>query len=77
MFVAMFAVLVSTCGMLLGLVVLPVGVMVGCLMVMVRGGVMVCGGLAVMLDGRVFGLLSHASVLVCESGSDGPRSPGR
>jgi hypothetical protein len=75
MSVAMLAVLVSARGMLLGLVVLPVGVMVGCLMVMVRGGVMVCSGLAMMFDGRVFGLLSHGSVLVCRTGMMGLDHP--
>ena len=59
MSVAMLTVVVSRCRVFLGLVVLPVGVVVGCLQVMVRGGVMVCGGLPVMLDRRVFGLLCH------------------
>jgi hypothetical protein len=59
----MLTVVVSRCRVFLGLVVLPVGVVVGCLQVMVRGGVMVCGGLPVMLDCRVFGLLCHGLVL--------------
>jgi hypothetical protein len=60
---AVFAVLVSRRRVLLGLFVLPVGVMMGCLVVMVCGGVMVCSGLSMMLDGRVFGLLCHTRVL--------------
>jgi hypothetical protein len=64
MSVAMLTVLVSRRRVFLGLLVLTVGVMVGCLQVMVRGGVMVCGGLSVMLDRRVFGLLCHGLVLL-------------
>jgi hypothetical protein len=64
MSVAMLAVFVSRRRVLLGLLVLSVGVMVGCLQVMVRGGMMVCGGLPVMLDRRVFGLLCHGLVLL-------------
>jgi hypothetical protein len=61
--VGVLAVLVSRRRVLLGLVVLPVGVVVGCLMVVVCGSVMMCGGLPVVLDGRVFGLVCHALVL--------------
>jgi ABC-type transport system involved in cytochrome c biogenesis permease component len=64
MSVAMLTVVVSRRRMLLGLVVLPVGMMVSCLQVMVRGSVMVCGGHPVMLDRRVFGLLRHRFVLL-------------
>ena len=62
--VAVLAVLVSRRRVLLGLLVLPMGVIVGRLQVMVRGGVMVCGGLTVMLDGRVFGVLCYGLVLL-------------
>jgi hypothetical protein len=64
MSVAMLTVVVSRCRVFLGFLVLPVRVMVGCLQVMVRSGVMVCGGLPVMLDRRVFGLLCHGLVLL-------------
>ena len=60
--VAMLTMLVSRRGVLPGLLVLPMRVMVGRLMVMVRGGVVVRGGLMVMLDGRMF-LLCHGLVL--------------
>jgi hypothetical protein len=50
--------------MLPGLVVLPVGVKMGRLQMMVCGGVMVCGGLTVMLDGRVFLWFCHGLVLL-------------
>jgi hypothetical protein len=48
--VAMLALLVTRRRVLLGILMLPVGVVVGCHQVMVRGGMMVCGGLSVMLD---------------------------
>jgi hypothetical protein len=56
--------LVSRRRMLLGLIVLPVGVMLSRLQVMVRSGVMVCGGLTVMLDGRVFRWFCHGLALL-------------
>jgi hypothetical protein len=81
--VALLTVVVSRRRVLLGLLVLPVGVMVGRLQVMVRGGVMVCGGLSVMLDRRVLGLLCHGLVLQWFGNNgrfapkDGPRSVRR
>jgi hypothetical protein len=39
-------------------------VMVSRLQMMMRGGVMMSGGLMVMLDGRVFGLFCHGLVLL-------------
>jgi hypothetical protein len=59
MLVPMLTVLVSRRRVLLGLLVLPVGVMVGRLMMMVCGSMMVCSGLDVMVDGRVFRLVCH------------------
>jgi hypothetical protein len=56
--------LVSRRRVLLGLLVLPVGVMVGRLMMMVCGSMMVCSSLFMMLDGRVFGLVCHGLVLL-------------
>ena len=75
MSVAMLTVVVSRRRVLLGLLVLPVGVMVGRLQVMVRGGVMMCGRLPVMLDGRVFGLLCHGHLLLQGIGEDGRHTP--
>jgi hypothetical protein len=49
---------------LLGLLVLPVGVMVGCLMMMVCCSMMACSRLVVMVDGRVFRLACHGLVLL-------------
>jgi len=63
MLVAVLTMMVSRCRMLFGFLVLPVGMMVGRLQVMVCGRVMVRGGLMVMLDRRVFGLLCHGLVL--------------
>jgi hypothetical protein len=60
----MLTVLVSGCRVSLRLLVLPVGVMVGRLQVMVRGGVMVGSGLPVLLDRQMFGLLWHGLVLL-------------
>ena len=60
----MLTMLVSRGRVLLCLLVLPVGVMVGRLMMMVCGSMMVCSGLVVMLDGRVFGLVCHGLVLL-------------
>jgi hypothetical protein len=64
--VAMLTMVVSRCRVLPGLVVLPVGVMVGRLQVVVRGRVMMCSRLIVMLDGWVFGLLCHGCILLQE-----------
>jgi hypothetical protein len=64
MLVAMLTMLVSRRRVLLGLLVLPVRMMVGRLLVVVCGDVMVCGGLPVMLDGRVFVRLCHGLVLL-------------
>jgi hypothetical protein len=55
---------VSRRGVLLGLLMLAMSVVVGRLQVMVRGRVMVGGGLHVMLDGRMFVLLCHGCVLL-------------
>src|SRR5262249_23484191 len=70
--VAVFAVLVSRRRVLLGLFVLPVGVMMGRLQMMVCGSVMMCSGLPMVLDGRVFGMLCHGRVL-----RPGPWGEGR
>ena len=64
MLVAVLTVFVSRRGVLLGLLMLTVGVVVSRLQVMVRGRVMVCGGLHVMFDRRVFVLLCHGCVLL-------------
>jgi hypothetical protein len=64
MLVAVLAMFVSRRRVLLGLLMLAMGVVVGRLQVMVRRRVMVCGGLHVMLDGRVFVLLCHGRVLL-------------
>jgi hypothetical protein len=61
---ALLTMLMSRRRVLLGLLVLPVGVMVGRLQVMVCGGVVVCSGLPMMLNGRVFLLLCHGPVLL-------------
>jgi hypothetical protein len=63
MSVAILTVVVSHCRVLLGVVMLSVGVIVRCLQMVVRGCVVVCGSLPVMLDSRVFGLLCHGFVL--------------
>jgi hypothetical protein len=61
---------------LLGLLVLPVVVIVGCLQVMMRGGVMVCRSLPVMLNRRVFGLLCHGNILLQQGlGNEGRFAP--
>jgi len=65
--------LVSRRRVLLGLLVLPVGVMVGRLMMMVCGSMMVCSGLVVVLDGRVFGLVCHGLVFLKGFGGTGAR----
>ena len=64
MLVPMLTMLVSRRRVLLGLLVLPVGMMVGRLMMMVCGSMMVCSSLLMMLDGRVFGLVCHGLVLL-------------
>jgi hypothetical protein len=69
--VPMLTVLVSCRRMLLGLLVLPVGVMVGRLMMMVCGSVMVRSGLVVVLDSRVFRLVCHGLVLLKGFGETG------
>ena len=66
MLVAVLTVFVSRRRVLLGLLMLAMGVVVGRLQVMVRGRVMVCGGLHVILDGRVLALLGHGWVLLQE-----------
>jgi hypothetical protein len=66
MLVPMLTVLVRCRRVLLGLLVLPMGVMMGRLMMMVCGSMMVCSGLDVMLYGRVFGLVCHGRVLLKE-----------
>jgi hypothetical protein len=63
MFVAMLTMLLSRRRVLLGVLVLPVRVVMGRLQVVMRGRVMMCCGLMVMLDGRMFGLLWHGFVL--------------
>jgi hypothetical protein len=63
MFVAMLTVVVSRRCVLLSVLVLPVRVTMGRLQVMMRGRVMMCRGLRVMLDSRMFGLLWHGTVL--------------
>jgi hypothetical protein len=63
MLVPVLTMLVSCRRVLLGLLVLSVGVMVGRLMMMVRGCMMVRSGLVVMLDRRVLGLVCHGLVL--------------
>jgi hypothetical protein len=73
--VAVLAVLVSRRRVLLGLFVLPVGVMMGCLQMMVCGSVMVCGSLPMVFDGRVFGLLCHGGVLRQGSWGEGRIAP--
>jgi hypothetical protein len=75
--VAVFAVLVSRVRVLLGLFMLPVGMMMGRLVVMVCGGVMVRSGLPMVLYGRMLGLLGHGRVLRQGSwgmGASRPRS---
>jgi hypothetical protein len=64
MFVAVFTMLMSRRRMLLGLVMLPVGVIVGRLVVMMSGRVMMSSSLTVVLNGWVFGLLWHGLVLL-------------
>jgi hypothetical protein len=76
MSVAVLTLLVSRRRVLLGLVVLSVGVMVGRLRVMVCGGVMVCCGLPMVLDGRVFGLRRHGHVLLQGFGKRARRAHG-
>jgi hypothetical protein len=61
--VAVLTVLVSRRRVLLGLFVLPMGVMMGRLQMMVCGSVMVGGGLPMVLDGRMFGLICHGRIL--------------
>jgi hypothetical protein len=63
MSVAMLTMVVSRRRVLLGFFMLSVLMMVCCHQVMVRGGMMVCGGLPVMLDRRMFGLFCHGLVL--------------
>jgi hypothetical protein len=64
-FVGVFAVFVSRRGVLLGLIVLAMGMMMGRLEVMVRGGVVTRGRLVVVLDRRVLVRFCHGSVLLC------------
>jgi hypothetical protein len=64
MLVPLLTMLVSRRRVLLGLLVLPVGVMVGCLMMMVCCSMMACSSLVVMVDGRVFRLACHGLVLL-------------
>jgi hypothetical protein len=73
--VTVLTMIVSRRRMLLGLVVLPMGMMMGRLQVMVCGRVMVCGGLTVMLDGRVFLRLCHDLVLLQGFGEHGHNAP--
>jgi hypothetical protein len=71
MLVAVLTMIVSRRRVLLGLVVLTVGMMVGRLQVMMSCRMVMCGGLHVMLDGRVFELLWHGLVLLQGLASSG------
>ena len=64
MSVAMLTMVVSRRGVFLSVLVLPVRVVVGRLQVMMGGRVMMCRGLMVKLDSRMFGLLWHGIVLL-------------
>ena len=61
MFMPMLTVLVSRGRVFLGLLVLPMGVVVGGLEVVVGGRVMARGGLVVVLHGWVLVLFGHAA----------------
>lgn len=79
MLVTVFTMLVGRRRVLLGLLVLPVGVVVGRLQVMMCRRLMVCRGLLVMLDSRVCVLLRHDLALqrFRRAGALHPRSAPR
>ena len=63
MFVPRFAVFVSSLGMPLRLIFLAKFVMMGGLMMMMRGRVMISGGLVVMLNGGMLRRFCHGAFL--------------
>jgi hypothetical protein len=75
MSVTVLTVIVGRRRMLPGLAMLPVGMMIRRLLVMVRGGMMVRGGLTVMIDGGMLLWLCHDLVLLQALGDHGQNAP--